>query len=137
MFTEHTIEIRVRYCETDPMGFLHHARYLVYFEMGRTELLRASGGNYRKMEEDGCFIVVVKAECRYHRPARYDDLLRLHTKVTRVTAAKIEHEYRLFRDEELLAVGHVVLAMVNREGRVQPIPESMHLEKQAGEPSAE
>lgn len=119
MLREHEIEIRVRYKETDPMGFLHHANYLTYFEIGRTEMLRASGGCYRRMEEEGVFVVVVKAEVSYKRPARYDDLLRLKTAVKRITPAKIEHEYRLFRGEELLAVGLVTLAMVDRNGRVQ------------------
>ena len=85
MPSEHEIELRVRYQETDPMGFLHHANYFAYFEIGRTELLRASGGNYREMEEAGLFVVVVKAECRFRSPARYDDLLRLRTTVVRVT----------------------------------------------------
>lgn len=128
MLKQHEIEIRVRYKECDPMGFLHHGNYLTYFEMGRTELFRANGGDYRKMEEEGQFVVVVKVECRYHRPARYDDLLRLQTTVTRVTPAKIEHEYRVFRDGELLAVGHTTLAIVDRQGRVQPVPEWMQTE---------
>ena len=117
MLTEHEIEVRVRYNECDPMGFLHHAAFFVYFEMGRTELLRASGGNYRKMEQEGLLAVVVKAECRYHRPARYDDLLRIRTSVKRVTAAKIEHEYQVVRGEELLATGHVMLALLDRAGQ--------------------
>ena len=125
MLKEHEIELRVRYKETDPMGFLHHANYFTYFEIGRTELLRASGGNYRQMEADGLLVVVVKAECRFRRPARYDDVLRLRTTVTRVTQAKIEHQYELFRGDECLAVGHVTLAMVDRSGKVQPVPEWM------------
>ncbi len=128
MLSEHEIEIRVRYPETDPMGFLHHATYLTYFEIGRTELLRAGGGNYREMEQREQFVVVVRAECRYRRPARYDDLLRLRTTVTRVTSAKIEHEYHLFRDEEQLAVGHVTLAILDRQGNVCRIPEWMRLD---------
>ena len=123
MLREHEIELRVRYQETDPMGFLHHACYFTYFEIGRTELLRASGGNYRQMEEQGMLVVVVRAECRFHRPARYDDILRLRTTIVRVTPAKIEHEYRLFRQEELLAVGNVTLAVIDREGKVQRVPE--------------
>ena len=107
------------------MGFLHHANYFAYFEIGRTELLRAAGGNYRQMEADGLLVVVVKAECRFRRPARYDDLLRLRTTITRVTQAKIEHEYELFRDGECLAIGNVTLACVDRTGRVQPVPEWM------------
>ena len=123
MLREHEIELRVRYQETDPMGFLHHAFYFTYFEIGRTELLRASGGNYRRMEEDGMLVVVVRAECRFHRPARYDDILRLRTTIVRVTPAKIEHEYRLFRQEELLAVGNVMLAVIDRDGKVQRVPD--------------
>ena len=107
------------------MGFLHHANYFTYFEIGRTELLRASGGNYRRMEEDGLLVVVVKAECRFHRPARYDDLLKLRTTVARVTPAKIEHEYQLFRGLELLAIGRVTLAVIDRQGKVCPVPEWM------------
>ncbi len=125
MLREHEIELRVRYQETDPMGFLHHAFYFTYFEIGRTELLRASGGNYRRMEEEGLLVVVVRAECRFHRPARYDDLLRLRTTIVRVTPAKIEHEYRLFRGEELLAVGNVTLAVINRDGQVQRVPDEL------------
>ena len=123
MLREHEIELRVRYQETDPMGFLYHVFYFTYFEIGRTELLRASGGNYRRMEEEGLLVVVVKAECKFHRPARYDDVLRLQTTVARVTPAKIEHEYRLFRGEELLALGNVTLAVIDREGKVQRVPE--------------
>ena len=111
------------------MGMLHHSNYLVYFELGRTELLRASGGNYRQMEESGLFVVVVRADCRYHRPARYDDVVTVRTTVTRVTAAKIEHEYHLLRGEELLAVGHVTLAVVDRNVRVRMVPEWMHVEQ--------
>lgn len=120
---EHEIQLRVRYSEADPMGLLHHASYFSYFEIGRTELLRAAGGNYRRMEEAGLFVVVVRADCHYLRPARYDDLLRIRTTVTRVGAAKIEHEYRVFRGDELLAVGHTVLAVVDRNGDVQPVPD--------------
>jgi acyl-CoA thioester hydrolase len=128
MLREHEIELRVRYQETDPMGFLHHAYYFTYFEIGRTELLRASGGNYRQMEADGMLVVVVRAECRFHRPARYDDVLKLRTSIVRVTPAKIEHEYRLFRQEELLAVGNVTMAVIDREGKVQRVPECFQTE---------
>lgn len=125
MLTEHDIEIRVRYCETDAMGYLHHANFATYYEMGRTELLRAQGGNYREIEAAGLFLVVVKLECRYHQPARYDDLLRLNTRVERVTPAKIEHSYRLYRGEDLLATANSILACVDRQGKVQRVPESI------------
>jgi acyl-CoA thioester hydrolase len=128
MLTEHEIQIRVRYQETDPMGRLHHANYFTYFEMGRTELLRASGGNYRQMEESGLLVVVVKAECQYHSGASYDDLLTVRTIIRRITSAKIEHEYHVLRGTERLATGRVTLAMVDRTGTVQKIPEWMQLE---------
>ena len=128
MLKQHETEIRVRYQETDPMGLLHHANYFTYFEIGRTELLRAAGGNYRKMEEAGLFVVVVKAECRFHRPARYDDLLKIRTAVARVTPAKIEHEYQMFRGDERLAVGRVTLAIVDRDGKVHRVPDWMRSE---------
>jgi len=122
---QHEFEVRVRYNETDPMGFLHHSHYLTYFEIGRTELLRAAGGSYRRMEEDGRFVVVVKADIRYRRPARYDDLLRVHTQVSRVSAAKIEHEYRITREDELLTTATITLAVIDREGNVCRVPDWM------------
>lgn len=123
MPAEHEIQIRVRYQETDAMGVLHHANYFTYFEMGRTELLRASGHDYRQVEESGIFMVIVDVGCRYRRPARYDDVLRLKTRLKCVTAAKIEHDYELYRGDELLAEGRSVLACVDREGHLQRVPD--------------
>ena len=120
---QHETQIRVRYEDADPMGFLHHARYFTYFEIGRIELFRATGGDHRALEESGLFVVVVKAECRYHKPARYDDLLTVRTTLASVSMAKIEHEYELLRSEERLATAHVTLALVDHSGTVQPIPE--------------
>lgn len=125
MLTEHEIQFRVRYKETDAMGFLHHANYAVFFEMGRTELLRAQGGNYREMEESGLFMVVVRLSTHFRKSAKYDDLLTLKTKIKRIGAAKLEHEYFLYRDGVLISEGESTLACINREGQVQPIPESM------------
>ena len=71
------IEIRVRYAECDAMGHVHHSKYFEYFEMGRTELLRAAGFRYRDLEEKGVLFVVAKTACTFRRPARYDDALRL------------------------------------------------------------
>ena len=119
---QHETTMRVRYSETDAMGFLHHANYLVYFEVGRTELYRARGGDYRELEASGMFFVVVKLACQYKIPARYDDLLNLRTRVSRLTPAKLEHEYELWRGDELLATAQTVLACVNRQGKVQRIP---------------
>ncbi len=125
MLKSHEITVRVRYCETDAMGYLHHANFINYYEMGRTELLRAQGGSYREIEESGLFLVVVKLDCRYHSPARYDDELRLRTQVERISAVKIEHTYQLFRGDQLLATAASTLACVDAAGRVQRLPESL------------
>ena len=84
------ITIRVRYAETDRMGLLHHANYLVYFEQARTELLRDLGLTYKDMEDAGFLLVVVKVEVRYKLPARYDDLLTIRTSVARITPIRID-----------------------------------------------
>lgn len=129
MLRQHEIQIRVRYPEADSMGYLYHANYLSYFEIGRTELLRASGGNYRQMEESGLFVVVVRADVRYHKPARYDDLLTLRTTIGKITSAKIEHHYELFRDDQLLATAKITLAVIDSEGKVTRVPDWMQVEK--------
>jgi acyl-CoA thioester hydrolase len=116
------ITIRVRYAETDRMGLLHHANYLVYFEQGRTELLRAQGLSYRDMEDQGFLLVLTKVQVRYKSPARYDDLLTLRTIVTRTTLVKIEHRYELLRDGLLLSDGETTLGCVDRGGKIQPLP---------------
>lgn len=135
MLTEHEIEFRVRYSEADPMGFVHHANYFKYFEMGRIELLRANGGDYAEMERRGLFVVVVRAECRYFRSARFDDLLRLRTRVVNISEAKLEHEYDLKRGDERLALGRVTLAVVDRQGEVRPVSEWLAAISESARPS--
>lgn len=123
--TSHETEIRVRYAETDAMGYLHHSNYLTYFEIGRTELFRAGGGSYRAVEERGLFLVVVKIEVRYKKPARYDDLLTLRTTISRITPARIEHEYQLMRDGEVLTTGTSTLACVDGSGTINALPDEL------------
>jgi acyl-CoA thioester hydrolase len=119
------IAIRVRYAETDRMGLLHHANYIVYFEQGRTELLRKRGFTYRDMEDAGHLLVIIDLDCKFKRPAYYDDLLTLRTTVERVTHVKIVHKHEVFRDGLLLAEGHSTLACVDREGRPQALPSAL------------
>jgi acyl-CoA thioester hydrolase len=116
------VEIRVRYAETDRMGLLHHATYFVYFEIGRTELLRQRGITYREVEDAGHLLVIIDIGCKFKKPARYDDLLTLRTSVSKVTHVKIVHNYKVFRDGELLAEGHSTLACIDRDGRPQGLP---------------
>jgi len=119
------IPIRVRYSETDAMGLLHHANYITYFEIARTELFRARGGDYRAMEERGFFLVVVSVECKYKRPARYDDQLVVKVRLDQWTGAKLVHEYEVHRSGETIATGRTVLACVDRQGEVQRITEEL------------
>lgn len=121
------ITIRVRYAETDRMGLLHHANYLVYFEQARTELLRQTGLTYKDMEDGGYLFVLTRVEVRYRKPAYYDDVLTIRTTVTRTTAVRIDHRYEVFRDGQLLAEGSSTLACVDRKGRVQALPESFRV----------
>src|SRR5262249_26686838 len=121
--TSGEITIRVRYGETDRMGLLHHANYLVYFEQGRTELLRSRGFSYKDLEDQGYLLVLTRLQVRYRSPARYDDLLILRTTVARTTSVKIEHRYEVFRDGVLLTEAQSTLGCVDREGRVQVLPD--------------
>jgi len=118
------LEIRVRYVEVDQMGALHHSRFWVYFEMGRTELLRRSGVSYADLEKAGVFFVVAKCSARYLVPARYDDLLTLSTRITRMGAARIDHAYELKRPNgQLLATAETTIACVDRGGQIIAIPD--------------
>jgi len=125
MCRAHTIELRVRYCECDPMGVAHHSAFPIWFEVGRTELLRARGGNYRELEASGVLLAVVRLEVKYRKPARYDDLLHLETRLLTAGHVKIEHEYELRRGRDLLAVGSTTLACLDRTGQLQPLPDSL------------
>ena len=120
---EHTLSLRVRYGETDQMGVVYHANYLLYFETGRTELLRAAGFAYADLEKRGLFLVVTETGCRHRAAARYDDLLRVVTRVTRLGKATIRFEYEVRGpDGTLLAKGHTELASVDREKRPVRLP---------------
>jgi len=118
------VDIRVRYAEVDRAGALHHSRFWLYFEIGRTELLRRKNMTYRCCEEAGVFFVVVKCAARYFAPARYDDVLTLTTRMTQCRSARINHTYQLKRksDGQLLATAETTLACVDREGKIIPIP---------------
>jgi len=124
----HTITIVPRYAETDQAGVVHHSVYPVWFEMGRTELLRANGLAYKDLEAAGVFFVVAELHIKYRRPARYDEKLVLETTCSAVTSGKVEHTYKLTccGDGVVLAEGSSILACVNSEGKVQRIPEFMH-----------
>ena len=118
------ISFRVRYVECDPMGVAHHSTYPIWFEMGRTEMLRAQGGRYRDLESAGVFLVVADLTIRFRVPATYDDELTLRTHLIEGGRARIRHGYELFDSESrLVAKAVTTLACVDRDGRLQPIPD--------------
>lgn len=125
MAVVHELEIRVRYQETDGQRRVHHANFLTYFEMGRTEMLRAHGYTYRQFEDEGLFMVVSEARVNYHAPAEYDDRLLLRTRVEKIGAAHIKHAYEVIRETRILVTGSTTVVCVDREGRVRRLPDWM------------
>ncbi len=107
------------------MGFVHHSRFAVYFEMGRTELLRRQGITYRDLEDAGVLFVVAKMAVQFKAPAKYDDELVLLTMIDRMTTARIDHSYKLTAKAtgQLLAEAQTTLACVDKAGQVIPIPD--------------
>ena len=93
--TSHETRLRVRYAETDRMGVVYYANYLVWFEVARADLMRTLGWTYREMEESGVFLPVIEAQCEYRRPARYDDEIEIRTTGTVVSAVRMTFEYRI------------------------------------------
>lgn len=120
------VPIRVRYAETDAMGFLHHAQYFVYFEIGRTELLRLNGVAYRDMEDRQLYYVVARLECRYRAPARYDDALTLTTITERLTRVRVDHRYELRLDGQLLTEAASTLVLVDRDKKPTTLPDDLY-----------
>ena len=110
------------------MGYAHHSAYAVWFEMARTELLRRRGIRYRDLEEQGVFIVVARLNISFHKPAKYDDELTIHATLTAAGGAKIEHDYQVIRDGELVCSASTVLACVGRDGRPMRVPANLSID---------
>jgi acyl-CoA thioester hydrolase len=118
--------VRVRYAETDQMGVVYHSNHFIWFEIGRVELLRQLGFSYRDMEQqDGCFIVVVDARCRYKAPARYDDEVIVRTHLKNVRESVVHFGYELVRaaDGAVLAEGETTHIVTNAQMKAAPLPE--------------
>jgi len=118
--------VRVRYAETDQMGVVYYANYFIWFEIGRVELCRRVGFEYKQMEiEDDSFLIVAEASCRYKRPARYDDLLTIRTRVVQAQKRTIRFAYEILRqgDNELIATGETLHVICDRQGRPKSLPE--------------
>jgi acyl-CoA thioester hydrolase len=126
MIEYHDVDVRVRYAETDQMGVVYHANYFLWFEVGRVELMRALGVEYKRMEiEDDCQIVVADAHCRFHHPARYDEVLRVRSRIVESKNRVIRFSYELFRDSDgqLLATGETTHIICGRNGKPKRLPE--------------
>ena len=117
-------EFRVRYAETDRMGVVYHANYLVWCEIGRTDFIRELGTTYASMERDGIMLAVADASVRYHAPARYDDLIRVETTLADVRSRAITFEYLIVNANtgERLASASTTLVSLDPGGRLVPLP---------------
>jgi acyl-CoA thioester hydrolase len=122
----HETEIRVRYAETDKMGIVHHANYLVWFEAGRSEFCRAREFSYKEMEADGLLMLVAESYLRFKSPAFYDDILIIRTKVAEVRSRSIRFVYEVHRPEDdvLIAEGETMHLMTDADKKVRLIPEA-------------
>ena len=118
-------EVRVRYAETDQMGVVYHANYLAWCDIGRTDLIRALGGmTYAELEREGTALAVVEAHLRYIKPARYDDVIHITTRVTEVRSRVVRFDYEIdTADGTAIAAGYTTLVAMTREGRGSCIPE--------------
>ena len=119
--------VRVRYAETDQMGVVYYANYLVWFEVARVEWLRQGGWSYRDMEHGGTALPVIEAHCEYRQPARYDDEIEIAARVTLLTPVRVRFDYDVVRvaDNALAAVGHTVHAAVDTEGKPCRLPPTL------------
>jgi acyl-CoA thioester hydrolase len=117
--------VRVRYAETDQMGVVYHSNYFVWFEVGRTDLLRGNGWTYREMEADGVSLPVIEARCEFKVPARYDDDLEIRTTGTLVSPVRVAFSYEIVRpsDRQTVATGQTVHASLDRNGRPCRLPD--------------
>lgn len=118
------VTIRVRYAETDQMGVVYYANYLVWFEIGRTELLRQRGIAYKDMEADGCYVVVTEATCRFGGSARYDDVVTIRTRVGKLQSRVVSFVYEVLGDGgQPLATGQTTHVITDRDGRPRRLPD--------------
>jgi acyl-CoA thioester hydrolase len=124
---EHTIELRVRYAETDQMQVVYHANYLVWCEIGRTELMRKLGAPYARVEEQGIGLAVIDASMRFHAAAKYDDRIHVSTTVCSVKSRIVEFRYNIANADTgtRLASVATTLAAIKRDGRLVSLPQNL------------
>ncbi|MGA0030904.1 MAG: acyl-CoA thioesterase [Flavobacteriaceae bacterium] len=121
------IQLRVRYSETDQMGVVYHSNYLNYLELSRVEWLRDLGFSYAELEKNGVLLPVVHASLNYRSPARYDDLLRIESRVSEMGGSSIEFQSEIYNDRGVLLVEAVVRLVCIQSGTFKPIPVPSYL----------
>ena len=116
--------IRVRYADTDQMGVVYYSNYFVWFEIGRTEWFRETAWSYLKIETAGIVLPVIEAFCKYHKPARYDEKLTVHTSANLISPARLRFDYKIMRnsDDVVTAAGHTVHAALDSSGKPRRLP---------------
>ncbi len=127
------LELRVRFCETDLMGIVHHANYLTYFEAGRVDWLHRRGVSYDLWAKQGVHLPVVETRLRYRRAARFDDVLVIETTSADLTRVTVRFTYRVLRGAELLCEGETLLACVGHELTAKRMPELVSRVLRSGE----
>lgn len=118
-----TTQLRVRYVETDAMGIVHHASYVAWLELGRTELLRELGQSYREWERAGVHLSVGEVQVKYRAPAYFDDLVTVHTQVTEAARRRVGFSYRIEREGALLAEARTVHMVTGAKGKASVLPD--------------
>ena len=122
----HETQVRVRYAETDQMGIVHNANYLVWFEVGRSEFCRAKGFSYKEMEEEeNALMVVAESYCRYKSPAYYEDILTIRTRVEEIRSRSLRFMYEVHRasDDMLIAEGETLHVVTDKDKKVRMLPD--------------
>jgi len=126
-------QLRIIYGDTDQMGVVYYANYLRFFEAARNEWFRAKGARWRESESDyGIYLPVAEAKVNYKRPALYDDLIEVETRLGDLGLASLRFDYRVLRGTDLLALGHTVHACVSHEGNIREFPEELLERLRAG-----
>lgn len=120
------ISTRIRYSETDRMGFVYHSHYLVFLEMGRTEWLRKTGISYKEMEDMGFFLPVVKIDITYKKPAKYDDIIKIYTSLKSINSRSIEFSYTLKRENTILVIATTKHIFMNNKGKAITLDKKLY-----------
>lgn len=120
---ESTTQLRVRYVETDAMGIVHHASYVAWLELGRTELLRGFGQSYREWERAGVYLTVGEVHVKYRAPSYFDDLIHIHTQVAEAARRRVKFSYRIERDGVLLVEATTVHLVTGANGKARVLPD--------------